>query len=129
MKIQYRKNRHNFNLTFGILFLAISLLGIFTRDNTSWTEYCFLIISFLHFGTYFYEKKNQYMTIENGVISVNKPFGKKINLAEIKQIKKYAGDYTLKTDKTKLKINTQIIELNSLSELDAVLEKLNVESD
>jgi hypothetical protein len=69
------------------------------------------------------------MTIENGVISVNKPFGIKINLAEIKQIKKYAGDYTLKTDKTKLKINTQIIELNSLSELDAVLEKLNVESD
>jgi hypothetical protein len=82
-----------------------------------------------YFGTYFYEKKNQYLTIENGVISVNKPFGKKINLTEIKQIIKYAGDYTLKTDKTKLKINTQIIELNSLSELDAVLEKLNVESD
>lgn len=129
MKIQYRKNRHNFNIIFGILFLTLSLLGIFTRDNTSWTEYCFLIMSCSYFGTYFYEKKNQYLTIENGVISVNKPFGKKINLTEIKQIIKYAGDYTLKTDKTKLKINTQIIELNSLSELDAVLEKLNVESD
>jgi hypothetical protein len=128
MKIQYSKKRHNFSLIYGVLFLTISLLGIFTRDNTSWTEYCFLIISLSYFGTYFYEKKNQYLTIENGVISVNKPFGKKVNLTEIKQIEKYAGDYTLKTDKTKLKINTQIIELNSLSELDAVLEKLNVES-
>jgi len=129
MKILYRKNRHNFNLIFGILFLSICLLRIFTRDNTSWSESCFLTIALTYFGTYFYEKKNQYLTIENGVISVNKPFGKKINLNEIKQIEKYAGDYTLKTDKTKLKINTQIIELNSLSELDAVLEKLNVESD
>jgi len=104
MKIQYSKKRHKFSLIYGVLFLTISLLGIL-RDNTSWTEYCFLIIPFSYFGTYFYEKKNQYMTIENGVISVNKPFGKKINLTEIRQIEKYAGDYTLKTDKTELKIN------------------------
>ncbi|MFC6876473.1 hypothetical protein ACFQZF_07960 [Flavobacterium myungsuense] len=129
MKIQYRKKRLNFSLIFGILWLSISLLGIFTKENSSWTDYGFLIISFLYLGTYLYEKKNQYMTIENGVISVNKPFEKKINLTEIKQIKKFAGDYTLKTDKAELTINTHIIEPNSLSELDAVLEKLNVESD
>jgi hypothetical protein len=129
MKIKYRKKRLNFSLIFGILWLSISLLGIFTKENSSWTDYGFLIISFLYLGTYLYEKKNQYMTIENGVISVNKPFENKINLTEIKQIKKFAGDYTLKTDKAELTINTHIIEPNSLSELDAVLEKLNVESD
>ena len=67
------------------------------------------------------------MTIENGIINVNGPFGKKINLTEIKRIKKFAGDYILKTDKNELTINTQIIEPKSLTELNAELEKLNVE--
>ena len=54
-------------------------------------------------------------------------WGKNINLTEIKQIKKFAGDYIFKTDNQDLIINTQIIDPNSLAELNAKLEKLNVE--
>ena len=103
------------------------MLGIFTKENPYWTDYAFLIISFLYLGTYFYEKRNQYLTIENGLISVNQPFGKKIRLTEIKRIKKFAGDYILKTDKTELTINTQMIDPNSLADLNTELEKLNME--
>ena len=67
------------------------------------------------------------MSIENGILTVNGPIGKKLNLTEIKRIKKFAGDYILKTDKKELTINTQIIDPNSLAELNAVLGKLNVE--
>ena len=76
---------------------------------------------------YFYEYFNQYLTIENGIVKTNSPFGKKMNLTEIKRIKKFAGDYILKTDKAELTINTQIIDPNSLAELNTELEKLNVE--
>ena len=76
---------------------------------------------------YFYEYFNQYLTIGNGIIKINSPFGKKMNLAEIKRIKKFAGDYILKTEKAELTINTQMIDPNSLAELNAELEKLNVE--
>jgi hypothetical protein len=72
-------------------------------------------------------KNYKYLTIENGIINVNGPFGKKLNLTEIKQIKKFAGDFILKTEKKELTINTQIIDPNSLTELNAELEKLNVE--
>jgi len=58
---------------------------------------------------------------------VNGPFGKKLILTEIKRIKKFAGDYILKTDEKELTINTQIIDPNSLAELNAELKKLNVE--
>lgn len=51
---------------------------------------------------YFYEYFNPYLTIENGIIKTNNPFGKKMNLTEIKRIKKFAGDYILKTDKAEL---------------------------
>jgi hypothetical protein len=126
MKIRYKKKHLNHSLIFGTLWLIISLLGIFIKENPYWTDYGFIIISFLYLGTYFYGKRNKYLTIENGQICVNKPFGKKIGLTEIKQIKKFAGDYILKTDKTELTINTQIIDEKSLAELNSELEQLEL---
>ncbi len=79
------------------------------------------------FRNLFLREKESYLTIENGIISVNQPFGKKINLTEIKRIKKLGGDYILKSDKKELTINTQIIDPNSLAELNTALKKLNVE--
>ena len=70
---------------------------------------------------------NTYRSFTTTIIKINSPFGKKLNLTEIKRIKKFAGDYILKTDKKELTINTQIIDPNSLAELNAELEKLNVE--
>ncbi len=62
-----------------------------------------------------------------GIIKVNSPFGKQLKLSEIKEIKTFAGDYTLKTAEKELKINTQIIDPKLLTELNAELKKLDVE--
>ena len=51
---------------------------------------------------------------------------KKLNLNEIKRIKKFAGDYFVKTDKKQLTINTQFIEPSSLVELNTELEKWRI---
>ena len=126
IKIRYTKRRLNHGVIFGTIWLIISLLGIFTKERPYWADYVFLIVSFLYLGTYFYEKKKQYLTIENGFISVNQPFGKKIRLTEIKRIKKFAGNYILKTDKVELAINTQMIAPHSLADLNIELEKLTV---
>jgi hypothetical protein len=126
MTIRYTKRRLNHGLIFGTLWLTISLLGIFTKEIPYWTDYTFLIISFLYLGTYFYEKRNQYLTIENDLISVNQPFGKKIRLTKVKWIKKFTGNYILKTDKAELTINTKIIDPRSLADLNTELEKLTV---
>ncbi len=127
MKIHYKNKTLNTNLFFGLMWLIFGLLGIFTNEKPYWTDYVLLVISILYLVLYFYHKKNQYLTIENGEIFHNYPFGKKINLAEIKVIKKFAGDYILKTDKTELTINTQSIDKKSLVNLNVELEKLNVE--
>ena len=84
-------------------------------------------MSLMYLGLYFYQKNYKYLSIENGTIAVEGPLGKKMNLNEVKQIKKFAGDYILKTDKKELTINTRIIEPNALSKLDAELEKLSLE--
>ncbi len=127
MEILYKKKRLKNNLEFGVIWLLISFWEIFTESNSYWGVYGLLTISFLYFGTYFYEKKKHYLTIENGILSHNQPFGKKIKLSEIKNIRKLAGDYILKSDKTELRIQTQIIGEKSLIDLIKVLEKLNIE--
>ena len=78
---------------------------------------------------YFKQGQNVYLTIENGIIEQMWLFGKKIELGKIKQIEKFAGEYILKTDKTELTINMKLIDTNSLTELNAVLDNLKIESN
>lgn len=127
MKIQYKKRQLNFNLIFGIIWLTYFLVKLIFDEEIHWIDYGCILISLAYFGIYFYQKKYKYVSIENGILTVNGPLGKKLNLNEIKRIKKFAGDYIIKTDNKELTINTQIIEPNSLAELNAELEKLNVE--
>lgn len=127
MRIGYKKRHMNINLIFGLVWLVWFFIGILTKDEPNWTDYGWIVISAMYLIGYFYQRQNKYLTIKNGIIKINSPFGKKLNLNEIKRIKKFAGDYILKTDNTELTINTQIIDPNSLAELNAELEKLNVE--
>ncbi|WP_340202514.1 hypothetical protein [Ascidiimonas sp. W6] len=128
MKIKFKKKRLRVNLILGIVWIALGTLSIATDDEIRWTEYGYLVIGILYIGHYLYDLTNQYLTIENGTIRKNGLYGywKKINLNEIKWIKKFAGDYTLKTEKKELKINTELIEKDSLTELNKVLAKLNL---
>lgn len=127
MRIGYKKRNLNINLILGIVWLIFGLLDLnFSKENR-WTDYGDLLFGILYLILYFYQKRSKYLTIENGILKVNGSFGKKINLTEIKRIKKFAGDYILKTDKKELTINTQIIDPKSLAELNTELEKLNVE--
>ena len=127
MKIGYKKKHLNVNLIIGLFWLIWFFVRVFEKNEPNWTDYGWIVIFLMYLGLYFYQKNYKYLTIENGIINVNGPFGKKLNLTEIKRIKKFAGDYILKTDKKELTINTQIIDPNSLAELNAELEKLNVE--
>ena len=126
MKIHYKKKRLKHAIIFGGIWLILGTLAlIFNPDNIF--SYGYIIMGFLYFGTYIFENRIQYLTIENGTISRNSLISKKINLTDIIRIKKFAGDYILKTDNTEFRINTQIIEKESLIALDTELQKLNLD--
>jgi len=127
MRIAYKKRNLNINLIAGIIWLMFGLLTLNYNENNNWTDYGYLIFGILYLILYFYQKQYKYLTVENGILKINGSFGKKINLTEIKRIKRFAGDYILKTDKKELTINTQIIDPKSLSELNTELKRLNVE--
>jgi hypothetical protein len=75
---------------------------------------------------YRFIKVKYYLIIEKDVLKQNYIFGKKMELSEIKSIKHFAGEYILRTDKRKMRINIGSIEKSSLAELRDELKKLDV---
>jgi hypothetical protein len=76
---------------------------------------------------YRYIKVKYYLIIEKDVLKQNYIFGKKMELSEIKSIKHFAGEYILRTDTRKMRIDIGSIEKNSLAELRDELKKLDVQ--
>jgi len=126
MKIRFTKKQFNYYLVFGILWLILGI-SLLTFESGNFFRLGYLTIGVLYLGGYIFMKNRQYLTIKDGVITKNNLIPKKINLVEITKIKRFAGDYILKTNNNELTINTQLIDKKSLADLDTVLEKLDVE--
>lgn len=127
MKISYKKKHLYVNLGLGLFWLFYFILNVFFNENPNWLDYGWIVISLMYLGLYYYQKKYKYVIIDNGIIMLDGPLGKKLYLKDINRIKKFAGDYILKTGDKDLAINTQIIAPDSLAQLNAELEKLDVE--
>ena len=125
MTIAYKKKYLNLNLIYALLF-TVTLFTVDLKSEENWKLIIGILVPASFISKYFYQKQKKYLTIENNKIKVNNIFGREINLNEILTIEKYAGDYILKTGIKKLKIDTTIIELVELSNLNSELEKLNV---
>ena len=125
MTIAYKKKYLNLNLIYALLF-TVTLFTVTLNSEENWKLIIGILVPASFISKYFYQKQKKYLTIEDDKIKVNNICGREINLNEILTIEKYAGDYILKTGIKKLKIDTTIIELVELSNLNSELEKLNV---
>lgn len=130
MKIRFKKKRLYTNLIIGLIWTVLAIITILVNNKIRSIHHLYLIIGILYLLNYLFELTNQYLTIENGIIQKSGlfGFGKKVNLNEIIWIKKFAGDYILKTANTKLIINTQCMEEKSLDKLNSILTNLNVKA-
>ncbi len=124
MIIRYKKKYLKSRLIFGIGFPLLGLAAILLDDNPSIFFYGYFLIGFIGLATYLFEKQKQYLSIENGILTKNTLFPKKIHLADIILIKKFAGDLTLITEKEKLVINIDLIDEESFVNLELLLKTL-----
>ena len=85
--------------------MVLAFIMTYVEEHLSMT-YFWMAFSVLCIINYYFQKTYQYLSIENGIIKINEPFGKKLKLYEIQKIKKNTGDYILKTGYKELTINT-----------------------
>lgn len=85
MKIKFTKKRLLANLILGIIWIDLATFNVLQDDNLRWSDYGYLAIGILYVGHYQYALKNQYLTIENGIIRKNELYGfrKKKNMYKI----------------------------------------------
>lgn len=127
MKISYKKRHLNINLILGLVWGVLSVANFIFDDETRILDHGFVVVALLYLGLYAYQRYYKYLSIQNGIIQEGGPFGKKMEMGTIQQIKKFAGDYILKGDNRELTINTRIIDPKSLNDLDTALHGLHVE--
>ena len=124
MKILYSKKKRKIDLFQGLFWILLFVLGLLFSDRKNVFFYLYLIMGLIHIYLYF--KVKYYLSIENNIIKQNYIFGKKMDFSEIKSIKHFAGEYILRTDKRKMRIDIGSIEKSSLAELRDELKKLDV---
>ena len=124
MKILYSKKRRKYDLFQGLFWILLFVLGLLS-DRKNVFFYLYLIMGLIHI--YLYLKVKYYLSIENNLIKQNYIFGKKIDLSEIKSIKHFAGEYILRTDTRKMRIDIGSVEKSSLAELRDELKKLDIQ--
>ncbi len=123
MKIPYKKQHQRINLILGFVWMIQFLFNLYEDQEFRFSNGMWLILSLLYLGIYFYNRKERYLTIENGIIKQNWPFGKQVKLDEIKRIRYFAGDYTITTKNGEMKINTHLLDQDYFQVLKEELEK------
>lgn len=127
MIIRFKKKRLYINLGLGIMWSFFGISKIFlSEEEPSWIDYGFLLIGVLYLLLFYYEYKNQYLFVGNGIIKENGFLGKKLEIDKINQIRKFAGEYILKSEEKEMRININSIEKDSLHDLEQELEKLKM---
>lgn len=133
MLIEYKKKSIKINLIIGLVWLVFFLFTFIrkyiTKEDFYWLDFGWVIISAVYLFIYYYQTKNQYITIENDVLKIKNLFKKDstLNLKELTSVKNFAGDYIFYTPNKKLTINTQIIDKESLKKLNEALRKYEFE--
>lgn len=131
MKIHFKKKRLRANLLLGLIWIAFGVFSIEANDPVRWTDYGYMVIGLLYLGQYGHDRYLHYLTIADGTIRKNglNGLGKAVSLNEVVWIKKFAGDLTLKTASRDLKIDTDLIDPESLEALYRVLSELDLPAE
>ena len=127
MKINYSKKRLYSNLVLGALFAILGGLEIY-KGGANYFTYFQLLLGFLMVIIFFFQKKYQYLTIENGFLTKFGLRKKALQLDKIEQVQSFPGRIKIYTSENSLSINTSIVDEDLSHDLYRVLGSLNLKS-
>ena len=125
MKILYSKKKRKYDLFQGIFWILLFAIGVLFSETNHKFFYLYVPLGLI--SLYRYIKVKYYLIIEKDVLKQHYIFGKKMELSEIKSIKHFAGEYILRTDTRKMRIDIGSIDQSSLLDLKGELKKLDVQ--
>ena len=103
----YNIKNLRYNIILGGLFILLAGIELIASNEI---RYFNITLALLYIAPYFYHKKVPFLTIQKGVLKQNWWFGKSIDSKDINEIKYFAGEYIIRSQKKELRIDTHIID-------------------
>jgi len=106
IKLRYNIKNQRYFIIAGGLFILLAGIELIASNEI---RYFNITLALLYIAPYFYHKKVPFLTIQKGVFKQNWWFGKSIDSKDINEIKYFAGEYIIRSQKKELRIDTHII--------------------
>lgn len=107
IKLRYNIENQRYYIIVGGLFILLAGIELIASNEI---RYFNITLALLYIAPYFYHKKVPFLTIQKGVLKQNWWFGKSIDSKDINEIKYFAGEYIIRSQKKELRIDTHIID-------------------
>ena len=107
IKLRYNIKNQRYYIIAGGLFILLAGIELIASNEI---RYFNITLALLYIAPYFYHKKVPFLTIQKGVLKQNWWFGKSIDSKDINEIKYFAGEYIIRSQKKELRIDTYIID-------------------
>ena len=107
IKLRYNIKNQRYYIIAGGLFILLAGIELIASNEI---RYFNITLALLYIAPYFYNKKVPFLTIQKGVLKQNWWFGKSIDSKDINEIKYFAGEYIIRSQKKELRIDTHIID-------------------
>ena len=107
IKFRYNIKNQRYYIIAGGLFILLAGIELIASNEI---RYFNITLALLYIAPYFYHKKVPFLTIQKGVFKQNWWFGKSIDSKDINEIKYFAGEYIIRSQKKELLIDTHIID-------------------
>ena len=107
IKLRYNIKNQRYYIIAGGLFILLAGIELIASNEI---RYFNITLALLYIAPYFYHKKVPFLTIQKGVFKQNWWFGKSIDSKDINEIKYFAGEYIIRSQKKELLIDTHIID-------------------
>ena len=107
IKLRYNIKNQRYYIIAGGLFILLAGIELIASNEI---RYFNITLALLYIAPYFYHKKVPFLTIQKGVLKQNWWFGKSIDSKDINEIKYFAGEYIIRSQKKELLIDTHIID-------------------
>ena len=120
--INYNQNHLRIPLIVGLSMIILYIIGILFYGIQNYLN-LFVMAGAISFGTYFHRKRNPYILIDKNKVKVNYVIPEHFYLTEIVSANFLNSEYTIKTKSKTIKINSNIIEKNSLTVLRTIISE------
>jgi hypothetical protein len=120
VKPEFHKNNNKYFKYLGVIWLILGVGMLLDQNVVGWF---YLILGGVH---YYYHKSidhSYHSTITNGIYKANTWFASKTNLLKAQKVKKFAGDVTFVFPHKEIRIDTQVLDQESIDALDQFIIK------